>query len=251
MKKILANLITGVGIFLFWETLIRCGFADPSLLPHPSTVLAKLGHEVTSAEFFLHLGSTLRLMLGGFFLALLFGVPLGISLGLSRIIDSLLVFYVEFLRSLPAAALIPMFLVLFTGPIARILVIGTACGAIIAIGSRSGVISVNPIRREVAAILGWNFHELFRKLLIWETIPAIALSARIALSTSLILATVLEMLLGARYGLGDVLLSSMPTDKPRMYAIIIILGMLGYLLNMLFKLVEWWLRRIGIYLTEK
>ena len=98
--------------------------------------------------------------------------------------------------------------------------------------------------------MGWRPYELFKKLLLWETIPEIVLSARIALSTSLILATVLEMLLGARYGLGDMLLNSMPTDKPRMYAAIIILGMLGYLLNMLFKLIEFWLRRMGLFISE-
>jgi len=251
MKKFLTSLITATGVFLLWEVLTRCEVVDPALLPPASTVLVTLVYEIASSEFFLHLWSTLHLMFGGFLLALLFGVPLGMSLGLNRTLDSLLLFYVDFLRSLPAAALIPMFLVLFTGQMARTLVIGTACGLIMAIGSRAGVLNINPIRREVASILGWRTYELFRKLLFWETIPAITLSARIALSTSLILATVLEMLLGARYGLGDVLLNSMPTDKPRMYAVIIILGILGYLLNMLFKLVEWWLRQIGIYIGEK
>ncbi len=251
MIKILTSLISGAGVYLLWTGLLRLGFIDASLLPHPNIVIAKLGYEITSLEFLFHLGSTLQLMLGGFVLALLFGIPLGMSLGLSRTLDSLLIFYVDFIRSLPAAALIPLFLVLFTGQWARILVIGTACGLIITIGSRSGVLNANPIRREVAVILGWKRYELFKKLLFWETIPGVVLSARIALSTSLILATVLEMLLGARYGLGDLLMNSMPTDKPRMYAVIILLGILGYLLNMLFKLVEWWLRRIGIYVIEK
>jgi NitT/TauT family transport system permease protein len=251
MKKISMNLISGCAVILLWEAISRFELVDSSLLPPASTVLVKLGHEIVSAEFLLHVGSTLYLMLGGFVLALLVGVPLGMSLGLSRTLDSLLTFYVDFLRSLPAAALIPMFLVLFQGQLARTLVIGTACGVIMVIGSRSGVLNANPIRREVASVLGWRPYELFRKLLFWEAVAEIALSARIALSTSLILATVLEMLLGARYGLGDILLNSMPTDKPRMYAVIIILGILGYLLNMLFKLIEWWLQRIGIYVGEK
>lgn len=251
MKKILANLITGAIVFLLWEAVTRFGLVDSILLPPPSIVIVKLGHEITSSEFLPHVGSTLRLMSGGFILAFLIGVPLGMCMGFSRTLDTLLIFYIDFLRSLPAAALIPMFLVLFKGQTARTFVIGTACGLILAIGSRSGVLGVNPIRREVAKVLGWRPYELFRKLLFWETIPAIALSARIALSTSLILATVLEMLLGARYGLGDLLLNSMPTDKPRMYAVIIILGILGYLLNMMFKLIEWWLRRIGIFITEQ
>ncbi|MCI0407686.1 MAG: hypothetical protein L0191_03815, partial [Acidobacteria bacterium] len=89
-------------------------------------------------------------------------------------------------------------------------------------------------------------YELFRKLLLWEMVPSIVLSGRIALSTALILATVLEMLLGARYGLGDVLFNSAPIDKPRMYAVIIILGCLGYLLNIAFRLTERWLERMGL-----
>ena len=231
MKKLLANLITGAIIFLLWEALTRFGLVDLILLPPPSIVIVKLGQEITSSEFILHVGSTLRLMLGGFILAFLIGVPLGMCLGLSRTLDSLLIFYVDFLRSLPAAALIPMFLVLFSGQTARTFVIATACGLIMAIGSRSGVLGVNPIRREVATVLGWRPYELFKKLLI--------------------LATVLEMLLGARYGLGDVLLNSMPTDKSRMYAVIIILGILGYLLNMMFKFIEWWLHRIGIFIAKQ
>lgn len=246
MMKMAAKLFFGIALFLLWEMISGYGLVDSSLLPPASTVLKRLGHEILNPQFFLHVGSTLGLMLNGFFLAIIIGVPLGICLGLCRTLDSLLMFYVDFLRSLPAAALIPMFLVLFTGQIARPLVIGTACSLILAIGSRAGVLGVNPVRLEVATVLGWKPYDLFRKLLIWETIPQIALSARIALSTALILATVLEMLLGARYGLGDLLLNSMPTDKPRMYATIIVLGTFGYLLNVAFKLIEWWLGRIGL-----
>ncbi|NOU17605.1 MAG: ABC transporter permease subunit [Bacteroidales bacterium] len=247
MKKIIANTITGAVVFLIWEFSSRLELVDPTLLPPASNVFINLGHELVTPDFLLHIGATLRLMLGGFLLAIIIGVPLGMFMGLNRKVDSLLLFYVDFIRSLPAAALIPMYLVLFQGQIARILVIGTACGVIMAIGSRSGVLNMNPTRKEVATLLGWKPYELFKKLLLWETISEVLLSARIALSTSLILATVIEMLLGARYGLGDVLINSMPTDKPRMYAVIIILGILGYLLNMLFKIIELWLKRIGLY----
>jgi ABC-type nitrate/sulfonate/bicarbonate transport system permease component len=71
------------------------------------------------------------------------------------------------------------------------------------------------------------------------------LSARIALSTALILAVVLEMLLGARYGHGDVLINSGPVDKARMYAVIIVLGCMGYILNLTFRFFEYLLQRIG------
>ena len=251
MRRLAAILATGIAIFLLWEGASRTELVDPVLLPPASAVFGKLGAELVSREFLLHLGSTMWLMLSGFLLAVLLGVPLGIALGLSRALDALLMFYVDFLRSLPAAALIPMFLVLFTGDLARTLVIGTACGLIMTIGSRSGVLGVNPVRREIATILGWRPYELFRKLLFWEMIPAIALAGRIALSTALILATVLEMLLGARYGLGDVLFTSAPVDKPRMYAVIIILGCLGYLLNSSFRFIEGWLERMGLQASSQ
>ena len=147
MKRLLANLITGAIVLLLWEAITRFGLVDSLLLPPPSIVLGSLIHEIASSEFILHVGSTLRLMLAGFILAFLIGVPLGMCLGLNRTLDSLLIFYIDFFRSLPAAALIPMFLVLFRGQTARTLVIGTACGLIMAIGSRSGVLGVNPIRR--------------------------------------------------------------------------------------------------------
>lgn len=245
MKRLAGIVLTGAVLFVVWETASRTGLVDPVLLPAASAVFGKLGAELTSSEFYLHLNATLCLTLGGFMLSVVVGVPLGIVLGLSRRLDALLIFYVEFLRSLPAAALIPMFLVLFTGDVARTLVIGTACGLIMAIGSRSGVLGANKARGEVARLLGWRPYELFRKLLLWETLPQIALSARIALSTALILAVVLEMLLGARYGLGDVLINSGPVDKARMYAIIIVLGCLGYTLNLAFRFIEYLLQRIG------
>ena len=251
MKNFLINISTAVFVCLIWEAISKSEVVDSTLLPPASVVLAELFRELSDPEFFLHLWATVRLMLGGFLLAVVVGTPLGMFMGLSRTLDSILLFYVDFLRSLPAAALIPMFLVLFQGQTARVLVIGTACGVIMAIGGRTGVLNLNKTREEVTTLLGWNSYELFTKFLFWETISEVLLSARIALSTSLILATVIEMLLGSRYGLGDMLINSMPTDKPRMYVAILILGILGYSLNLAFKGMERWMRRIGIYGNEK
>ena len=101
-------------------------------------------------------------------------------------------------------------------------------------------------RLEIVSVLGFNRFDQFRKLLFWEMLSEFLVGARITVSITFILATVLEMLLGARYGLGDLLLNAQPIDKPLMYAVIFVLGFLGYSLNLALSWLESWFSTIGV-----
>lgn len=245
-RSLTLSLCVGVVALLLWEVATRTGITDPALLPPASAVMVRFWALLGDADFYRHLGATLALMAQGFGLALLGGIPLGVAMGLNRTVDYALTFYVDFLRALPAAALIPMFMVLFTGNPARVLVIGLAGSLIIAVACRSGVRNAEPARREIAVVLGLNRFELFKKLLFWEMLSEFLVGARITVSITFILATVLEMLLGAHYGLGDLLLDAQPVDKPLMYSVILVMGFVGYGLNLLLQTIEVWFASIGV-----
>ncbi|MCI0668376.1 MAG: ABC transporter permease subunit [Methylococcaceae bacterium] len=243
-------IVVGLVIFLVWEIAATNLWVDPTLLPPASRVFSALASLLSEASFYRHVEATLWLMAKGFVLAFLTGVPIGVLMGVNRSANASMSFYVDFFRTLPAAALIPMFMVLFEGDLARVLVIALSGSLIFAVACRSGVQSFEPERAQILSVLGISPIGRFFKLQMWEMLSELLVGARIAISLSFILATVIEMLLGAHYGLGDLLLSSQPTDKPTMYAVILVLGVIGFALNAVLQILDDALRRMGLLHTH-
>jgi NitT/TauT family transport system permease protein len=246
VRAIVSRLTMGIVLVAAWQLASTRGWIDPALLPPFSKVLAVLWHSVGEGELHRHVAATLGLMGMGFAVSLLVGVPVGVAMGLNRDLDEALSVYVDFLRALPAAALIPLFMLFFVGQPARVLVVGCSGALVIALACRSGVRRTEPARDEYLSLLGVSRLERFTKLLLWEMLGEFLVGVRIAVSLTFIVATVLEMLLGARYGLGDLLLNSQASDKATMYAVILVLGTIGYFLNWLLRLVERLLARLGL-----
>jgi sulfonate transport system permease protein len=233
-------------LLVAWGQLSQAGMLDPVRVPAPTVIFSALLAELRTADLYRHIGATLRLMATGYGLGMLGGLAIGTLMALNRGLDAALFFYVEFLRALPAAALIPIFLILFAPETARPLVVAASCALVIIVACRLGIRHAEPARLEVVQALRFSALSRFRKLLFWEMLREALVGARIALSLALVLATVIEMLLGARYGLGDLIVSSQPTNKPLMYASVIVLGVVGYGLNVLFGGVERLGTRFGL-----
>jgi sulfonate transport system permease protein len=215
-----------------WKWGLRTGWIDPVLLPQPDRIGRRvLALALGGDQFYRHAAATLRLAGGGLLLGLVAGVPLGAWMGISPRSDRALLPYVEFTRALPAAALIPITMVLFSRDVGRILVVAVPSALVLVVSCRAGVRSGNRMHWDLARLYGLSRATLFRRALIWDMLPSALAGLRLALSLGLVVATVVEMLLGAEFGLGDLLLSSQPLDKPTMYAVTVLLGGIGYGLN--------------------
>lgn len=190
--------------------------------------------------------STLIRMSAGFTIAAAIGIPVGIVMGYSRTIYEMFQPLVDFLRSIPATALFPLFLLFFgINDESKIAVVVYGSGLIIIINAMYGVHHSSKTRTLYAKTLNASSSQIFRKIIFFEALPHVFVGLRQALSISLILVIVTEMFVGTNSGLGQKIFDFHLTYKiPEMFAAIIISGIIGYLLNVGFlrfekRIIHW------------
>lgn len=238
MKK---ELIIGPFILIaVWILLTSLDVVKPIFLPPLGSVIKKLFMLLATGEILKDLGSTVSRWLIGLTIGVAIGVPLGMIMGYSDKIYSSLEVVVDFFRSIPAMTLFPLFLVFFgLGNSSKIAI--SAWGALLftMVSAVYGVKHSREARLMVAKTLRATRLQTFTKFVFPDALPEIAGGIRVGISLSLILVVASEMIMGTQYGLGKIILDAcLIYNMSKMYATIIIAGLLGYLSNKLFLLVE-------------
>lgn len=178
-------------------------------------------------------------MLEGYALALVVGIGVGLPLGLVRGLRDAVEPAVEYLRALPVVALIPLFIVATgIGDLTKVLVI--ALGAVwpILLNTEDGAGSVEPELRSMALAYRLTPWQRIWHVVLPSALPQIFAGARTALAISFIVMVISEML-AATNGIGYFVLQSQSSFAiTDMWSGIILLGILGYLFNLLFLAVQ-------------
>lgn len=223
-----------------WSLISLFELVNPVALPSPWEVALAFAHLSTDKEFYLHITATLLRALAAFSAASVIGIALGISLGYFVRIAGYFSFFIDFFRSLPAVALIPLFLVFFgVGNRTRILLTIYAVVFIMLINTMYGVKTVKSTRRDMFKVYNAGKKQTLTKLIIPEAMPHIISGLRVGLSFSIILVIVMEMLIGTTYGLGYIIQTEqLLYHIPEMYVYIIVTGIMGYSLNKIIILLE-------------
>jgi NitT/TauT family transport system permease protein len=185
---------------------------------------------------------TLRRAAVGFALAALAGIPLGLLFGVFASAYDLMSANVDFLRSIPTAALLPLFIVFFgIGDLSKIAVVFFGCVFIFLIGALYGARGgpESAARKSAVRVMGATPLQEFFVVVVPESLLTVAASLRLAASLALVLAVFTEMFLGAEDGIGrrliDVYLSF---SIPAMYVYIVTLGLIGVLVNKALEALE-------------
>jgi ABC-type nitrate/sulfonate/bicarbonate transport system permease component len=149
-------------------------------------------------------------------------------------------FGLDFVRSIPATALVPVFLIVFGVEDAAKVSVGAFSSAlVISVSTIAGLAGVNSTRAAVATTLGINNIRRLLVLDLPEASPQIFLGFRTGVSLALILVIVAEMFIGTSRGLGRVI-SDMrfSDDKGLLYAAIVMAGMIGFIYNHVLRAIE-------------
>lgn len=234
MRRIAALRGTG-GVLVFlllWEATVRTGVLQGDYLSAPSAVAQSLARLMTTASVLGEIAHTLGAALAGWAIAAALGVALGAALGVSPVLRTYTMTTVELLRPLPPVALVPVALLLFGFSIRTELVVIVIPGIFpVLVGTMGGVLAVPQRLRDVARSLRLSPAEIICKILIPAAAPSLLVGCRLALSMSLVLAVVVEMI-GNPQGLGyAVVREAQGLDRDTMYAYVFIIGLLGILLN--------------------
>jgi len=247
--KINKAIITLLVIFAIWSIISLFQFLKPVFLPSPMEIVLSFMQLVKSQLFYKHIFYSLWRAFVSFIFASILGVSIGLLLGYFIGIKEYFESLIDFLRTMPSPALIPLSLVIFgIGDLAKIVVVTFSISLIIIVNTIYGVQSVKKTRKNVFKSLRANKAQTFTKLIVPEAMPHIISGLRTSLSLTLIIVVVTEMLIGTHFGLGYAIQTEqLLYNIPEMYCYIIILGILGYLLN---KLVLSFEKRILFWTSE-
>ena len=240
MPKILKIIISFFVILIGWEIIIYLKLVSPLLIPSPYDVSRATIHIFFTSFGLTNIGYTLARCLSGLLIGVVSGVLLGLVLSGSEKISSIVMPWIDFIRSIPAPAFIPLFLLLFgIGEKTRIILIVLVVGLLAAVSILVSIQNVSPTRRLVAKSIGLTKKEILFMVLLPEILPQLSTGLRLAISFSLILTNIGEMFIGTQYGIGRAMLNAQLTyETPTMYAYILISGIIGYCLNVLYMQME-------------
>jgi ABC-type nitrate/sulfonate/bicarbonate transport system permease component len=182
--------------------------------------------------------SMVRMWLG-FGIAVVVGVGGGLLLGLSRRARRAADPILEFLRAIPPPALLPFaILVLGVGSDMKVFIIALVCLFPVLLNTIDGVTGVDPTLRDTTRVYGISRGDRLWRVMLPAASPQIFAGMRISLSLALILMVISEMVASTN-GIGYFVLQSQRTFAiPEMWSGIFLLGILGYVFNAGFILIE-------------
>ncbi|SFL34077.1 NitT/TauT family transport system permease protein [Bradyrhizobium sp. NFR13] len=235
-----ARVVLGISFFVLfvaaWSYATFGGFVSKTFLANPWTMLQD-GWLLLVKQGFLHdIGMTIWRVIGGFVLAALFAVPIGILMGAYKPIEAFLEPFVSFARYLPASAFIPL-LILWAGigELQKLLVIfiGSVFQLILMVA-----VSVGSVRRdlvEASLTLGARDAGVLKRVLIPSAAPEIAEILRLVLGWAWTYVIVAE-LIGSSSGIGHMIIDSQALLATGQIIFgIIVIGIIGLISDYAFK----------------
>lgn len=239
LARFVGSAVVMLALIGLWQLGANAGVISPVFFPGPDRSFGTLWDQLHDAEFWHAFSETLRRMVLGFVSASIVGVAAGAAIGLSANVRAYVEPTLELIRPLPASAVIPVF-VLMIGLNERMIIAVIAFASLwpVLLGTVHGFKTIEPRLIEVSRMLHLTRMELIFKIALPNAMPDIFAGLRLALTVSLILAVVTEMLSGMP-GLGhNIIMAARSFRSADLYAGIIVLGAIGYLTNVTLERVE-------------
>jgi ABC-type nitrate/sulfonate/bicarbonate transport system permease component len=233
-----AEVAVPLALLAFWQ-LWTVHAHDPHF-PRLSTILTEFRELWLFAQFGTEVVPSLVRIAAGFGIAVVLGVAIGVPLGLSRRARSIAMPHIEYWRAMPPPALLPISIVLLhdIGDRQKITFIAFFCLFPVLLNTIDGVRAIEPTLIDTARSYGVPWHERIRRLVLPAALPQIVAGMRTSLSLAVIVMVLAEYF-SSTNGVGYVLLNSKNTfQMAPMWAAIVLIGLIGYLLNVLFLLAE-------------
>jgi ABC-type nitrate/sulfonate/bicarbonate transport system permease component len=236
--KIGAEIAVPVALLVAWQ--LWTAHASSPKFPRLSTILVEFRDMWLFSQFGTHVVPSLERIGLGFGIAVLAGITFGIPLGLSRWGRLWAMPHIEYWRAMPPPALLPISIVLLhsIGNLQKVSFIAFFCLFPILLNTIDGVRGIDPTLIETARSYGLGTLERIGHIVLPAALPQIAAGMRNSLSLAVIM-MVLSEYFSSTSGVGYVLLISKNTFQlAPMWAAIVLIGLLGYVLNVLFMLAE-------------
>jgi ABC-type nitrate/sulfonate/bicarbonate transport system permease component len=220
-----------VALLLVWEGIARSGQVTPFMLPPFSEVVLRIWTDATGGELFLNAGLTLYRALVGFLIAAVAGVLLGAVMARNAVAHWFFDPIVSVGFPMPKIAFLPI-VVLWLGffDVSKIAMVVLDAIFPVVTATMAGVAGVERELIWSARNMGARERDLVWQIVLPAALPQILTGLQVALPIALIVAIVAEMAMGG-YGLGGaMLMASRFADSRGVFAGIVEIAVVGYVL---------------------
>jgi len=239
----LISAITVVVLLALWWLASHLRWVPPLFLPTPEVVFERLyesaAGKLTDAPLAEHFGWSMFRVFTAFIAACVTAIPIGVAMGVSRVMRGIFDPPIEFYRPLPPLAYLPLIVIWFgIDELSKILLIYLACFAPLAMSARAGVRSVSQEQIHAAYSMGATKRQVIFHVVVPAAMPEILTAMRIAIGFGWTTLVAAEMV-AANKGLGQMVLNAsnfLRTDIVIMG--IIVIGVVAYLFDLLMRYVE-------------
>ncbi|WP_270935972.1 ABC transporter permease [Falsiroseomonas oryzae] len=236
LRPTLLALIVPALLLLFWHLAVKAGMTR--LIPSPAEVaeymvdfaVGGIWDDAFSATLHLHLLASMQRVYGGFALAALVAVPMGLLIGRIPLVAQLFDPFFQLMRPIPVTAWLPLSMILFgLGPRSAFFLVFLGAFYPILLNTVFGVRSVEPRLFEAASMLGCRGNAQFFKVVLPAALPSIFTGLRLGLGLAWFVIVVGEMT-GVPQGLGAVIMDGRTLSRTELVICgMIVIGIAGFL----------------------
>ena len=237
---------TVVVVVVLWELTSHIGLYNTKLLPPPSQIIQAFVRMVRTGEWLSDVEATLSRYAAGFIIGAMSGVLIGVATGRIKTLYSAVAPLMNFLRSTPSVALVPLSIVLLgIGEAGKVFVIAWGVFFPVWIATHSGVRNVTPAYEWAARSLGARRTKLLTEVIFPQALPYIASGIRIGVATGFFALAAAEMA-GAYAGVAfRIFFAQQGFRTDEMMVAILTIGGLGFAADLAFVTltrlaVPWW-----------
>ncbi len=235
LKTLYAYLI----VILLWYLLHFIVNSAIVPTPHETIIVFFL---LLKKDLFLHIGASLFRLIAALLTSMLIGVPLGLMLGMSKKMDSVISPIVYILYPIPKIAFLPVLMLLFgLGNVSKIILIITIIVFQIMLGARDGIKEIDTQLFYSMKSLGLNKAQIYKNLVIPAVLPKLISSLRVSIGISISVLFFAENF-AATYGIGYFIMNTWSMIRyVDMFAGILALSLMGLLV---FKFIDFLERKL-------
>ena len=228
MKRALYYAASPLAALLLWELCAQQAWIDIRFFPSPSAIGKYALSTLDATELWMHLSASLQRIGWGYGAGVIFGIGIGITMGLSRVARIVGYPLVAMFYPIPKIALFPLVMLIFgIGEISKIFVVALGCFFLVVMNTLRGVDQLDRIHFDVAAIFQLRRSDLIRHVILPGALPSIFTGLRLALGYSLVIVVAAEFS-GASTGIGYWIWQAWETFSiKRLYVGIFVIAGLG------------------------
>jgi ABC-type nitrate/sulfonate/bicarbonate transport system permease component len=226
-----------------WETASRTGMVDPLFASSPSLIVAKFVEMISDGSIWPHVAATAGVTAAGFGLAVVVGVPIGILMGRSELINATAEPFVAALYASPQVAFLPLLIIwLGIGFTSKVALVFIGSVIIMIINTETGVAQVDSRLIETARSFTASERQVLTKIVLPAALPVILAGMRLSIGRALVMVVVVAEIYASNRGLGYLIFQAGGMyDTAQVFVGVGILAAAGVTLTALLRALERWL----------